>query len=1063
VSRARRGWLAVFATAIAFGAGALGALAAPGDIPASYFIVEDELGANDVVAQSDLSQLGRDDTNADYYKLFWSWDEIDQWTGTGQTGDACALFDSDGDGKINVAVCAQISNFNADPADVRQTTGGSPYVFKCGDTKNDRCAQPKGPQARTVTQVTAGQIGSASGGVLNATANLITDTDPFDEGDLNGPGDDFDQDSTIEIFILKSYLRSTAGVSSTTAVDLVNVCSYPSAGNGGNNNPFDCIITPGAGFLKIVKQTPLNTSATFDFTVSPTPVNGDATYSLTPATDTTVNPNKAQADTGPISMLIGTNISVTEAAPPAGWSFTSVSCTVEGVTGNVGTAGTRTITGVPINSGKVTTCTFTNDPVAPKLTVTKTVTNDDGGNAVVSDFPLFVDGNSVVSGVKNTFSAGQHTVSETGLSSYTASAWGGDCAADGTITLAFGDDKTCTITNDDDAPTLKLVKSVDNGNGGNAGADDWTLYATAAAPNDGRNFNNLGGSGAFTTVFSNAGYVLSESTGPAGYTAGSWSCDGGTLVGSTVTLDEDADVTCTITNDDVGPTLTLVKTVTNDDGGNAVVSDFPLFINGNAVTSGASNSLSANTLYTASETTLTGYTPSAWGGDCAADGTITLAEGQNATCTITNDDVAPTLKLVKNVDNGNGGNAAADDWTLFAAAAEPKDARNFSNLGGSGDFESVFSNTGYDLSESAGPAGYTAGSWSCDGGSLVGSTVTLTEGETDVTCSITNDDVGPTLTLVKIVVNDDGGNAVVSDFPLFISGVGVTSGASNPLSANTLYTASETSLDGYTPSAWGGDCAADGTITLSEGQNATCTITNDDVAPTLKLVKSVTNDNGGEAVADDWTLSADADAPFDGRNFSNLGGSGDFESVFSNTGYDLSESTVLGYTPKGWSCVGGDLVGSTVTLTEGESGVVCTITNDDDKHQPTGTTVQHWVLHDTITLDLRAGGGAASVTFELYDNDACTDGNGDDPGGLVGSETIDPIAGNVVATSTGVTVYESGAYYWRAHYSGNDHNLALDTACGDEITQILAKDAYDGGRDDFADPNVTLVNFAEFG
>ena len=33
-----------------------------------------------------------------------------------------------------------------------------------------------------------------------------------------------------------------------------------------------------------------------------------------------------------------------------------------------------------------------------------------------------------------------------------------------------------------------------------------------------------------------------------------------------------------------------------------------------------------------------GYAP-AWGGDCAADGTDHLAPGDNATCTITNNDV----------------------------------------------------------------------------------------------------------------------------------------------------------------------------------------------------------------------------------------------------------------------------------------------------------------------------------------------------------------------------------------------------------------------------------------
>ena len=38
---------------------------------------------------------------------------------------------------------------------------------------------------------------------------------------------------------------------------------------------------------------------------------------------------------------------------------------------------------------------------------------------------------------------------------------------------------------------------------------------------------------------------------------------------------------------------------------------------------------------------------------------------------------------------------------------------------------------------------------------------------------------------------------------------------------------------------------ANGTITLALGQNLTCTITASDTAPTLKVVTTVINDNGG--------------------------------------------------------------------------------------------------------------------------------------------------------------------------------------------------------------------------
>ena len=88
------------------------------------------------------------------------------------------------------------------------------------------------------------------------------------------------------------------------------------------------------------------------------------------------------------------------------------------------------------------TCTVTNDDIAPQLIVTKIVV---GGTKAISDFPLFVSGTPVVSGVTNTFPIGAYTVSETTDSNYTQS-FSGNCVS-GNISLALGDLKTCTITN----------------------------------------------------------------------------------------------------------------------------------------------------------------------------------------------------------------------------------------------------------------------------------------------------------------------------------------------------------------------------------------------------------------------------------------------------------------------------------------------------------------------------------------------------------------------------------------------------------------------------------------
>jgi hypothetical protein len=581
---------------------------------------------------------------------------------------------------------------------------------------------------------------------------------------------------------------------------------------------------------------------------------------------------------------------------------------------DTGESGADTVT-VNLDPGETVTCTFTNAAQPGTLTIVKVVNNDNGGGLGVGDFPLFINGSPVTSGTPNTVAPGTYIVSETQQPGYTG-VIGGDCDANGSVTVNPGDSKTCTITNDDDAPSLTLIKTVVNNNGGTASASAWTLTATGPT-----GFSGSGPSVSNGPSFDAGTYTLSESSVP-GYTASAWVCVGGSQSDDdTVVVGLGEDVTCTITNDDIQPKLIVIKHVDNANGGDAASSDFTLTVTGNgpspasfpgADTPGTTVMLNAGA-YSVGESGPSGYSDS-FSADCSGS----IAIGETKTCTITNDDVAPTLTLIKNVVNDNGGNAGVNDFGL-SIGGTPVD---------SGETLTLDANTPYIVDE-AGLSGYTfvsiTGDAKCP--AALGGNVTLDEGE-NVTCTITNDDIAPTLTLIKIVVNDDGGDAVVADFPLFINGNPVSSGIANTLSANTLHTVSETNQPGYTASVWGGDCAPDGTITLNEGDNKTCTITNDDVAPTLKLVKAVVNDDGGNAVADDWTLSADAEAPFAGRNFSNAGGSGVFETIFANAGYDLSETSVAGYTAGSWSCDGGTLVGAIVALDEGEN-VTCTITNDD--------------------------------------------------------------------------------------------------------------------------------------
>ena len=239
------------------------------------------------------------------------------------------------------------------------------------------------------------------------------------------------------------------------------------------------------------------------------------------------------------------------------------------------------------------------------------------------------------------------------------------------------------------------------------------------------------------------------------------------------------------------PTLTLVKTVINNNGGTKVVADFPLFIDGSPVTSGVANTVTANVVHTASETQQGGYTASAWGGDCAANGTITLLPGDNKTCTVANDDIGPTLTLVKTAINNNGGTKVVADFPLFVDGSPVT----------SGVAKTVTANVVHTASETQ-QAGYTASVWGGD--CAANGTITLLPGD-NKTCTITNDDIGSTLTLVNTVITTNGGTKVVADFPLFIDGSPVTSGVAKTVTANVVHTAGETQQAGYTASVWGGD------------------------------------------------------------------------------------------------------------------------------------------------------------------------------------------------------------------------------------------------------------------
>lgn len=434
-------------------------------------------------------------------------------------------------------------------------------------------------------------------------------------------------------------------------------------------------------------------------------------------------------------------------------------------------------------------------PSTGTLHVIKTFYNDYGGTAVPSDAMVHVkNGAGDVSGSPHagaatpgtlyTLNADTYTVSEDAIAGYTA-IFSGDCDATGHVTLGANQNKTCTISNDQNPPPavppamLRVIKHVVNTNGGSASASSFVLHVMGSGSMGMSDVSGSPASGAeapgtsYTLV--PGSYVVSENATSSYSSVLSGDCD----ATGHVTLASGDSKTCTITNTDVPSsvippaTLHVIKHVINNNGGTASASSFTLYVKGSGsmgvsdvVGSPASGieapgrlyTLVAGT-YTVSENAASGYTQS-MSGDCASNGTILLNTNDSKTCTITNDDILSTTSTI-----------TAATTTIITT-------------GGGGEKP---------------PA---------------------------------------TLHVVKVVVNDHGGKAIVSDAVIHVTngmgdvagsphaGVGAP-GASFTLAAGT-YNVSENFFPGYTVKV-SGDCAVNGDVTLASGDSKTCTIMNNDV------------------------------------------------------------------------------------------------------------------------------------------------------------------------------------------------------------------------------------------
>jgi uncharacterized repeat protein (TIGR01451 family) len=305
------------------------------------------------------------------------------------------------------------------------------------------------------------------------------------------------------------------------------------------------------------------------------------------------------------------------------------------------------------------------------------------------------------------------------------------------IDLDTGQTVTCTYTNTKRS-TLVVYKQVVNDNGGTALASAWTMNVSGPTnlsfAGSATGVSNEVLPGSFTVGESGgpSGYALTYPTGglPAGVAANDCNAQGQVSVGPGETKH------CVLRNDDIGAKLIVIKHVINDDGGTAVAGDFQMTVDDpgtnppsfpGAEAPGTEVGIDPGA-YSVSEGGPAGYAAT-FSADCAG----TIALGETKTCTVTNNDQAGTLIVIKHVVNDSGGSAVASAWTMNVAGPT---ALSFPGAEAPGTSNPVDAGA-YKVTESGGPAGYALSySGDCD----ADGDVTVLPGQTR-TCTLTNNDL----------------------------------------------------------------------------------------------------------------------------------------------------------------------------------------------------------------------------------------------------------------------------------------------------------------------------------
>ncbi len=221
----------------------LGLLAAA---PVRAGCITDGQGLDDVPGQKDLSKLCEPgptcSSSSTTLSLLWQFDDT-SWSG-GNTGDACALIDTNRDGLADRAVCVTVFG-NAQMAGKcsnNQTLGctkdqncpsGGKCVFPANNTGAARCYTC----ANTAPTNCIGAVPVACTSICSV--GIATGADPFygypthTANKCNG-SNCLANDTAVNCCLTSTDIGAGG--------ELIDVCSYPS--QSPNSNPSDCVISP---------------------------------------------------------------------------------------------------------------------------------------------------------------------------------------------------------------------------------------------------------------------------------------------------------------------------------------------------------------------------------------------------------------------------------------------------------------------------------------------------------------------------------------------------------------------------------------------------------------------------------------------------------------------------------------------------------------------------------------------------------------------------------------------------------------------------------------------------